>query len=148
MGCARVLRLERNKEARHPATRRWDWFDPDSLLRHFDAVVHGGLVVGEQIEALNNRLDARAAQDLLLHRRQTRLEIFSDDGLHIIFRNLLLLYQYQRLRHVLRRHDIAYADTNRKEKDRASQNQPESPLQYPRVVLHCHFTMPEHTTPS
>ena len=72
---------------------------PIAFLRHIDAVVHVGLSAGIQVESLDDRLNARTAQDLLLHRRQARAQIFIDDGLHIVFRNLLLLDQHQRLRH-------------------------------------------------
>jgi hypothetical protein len=58
--CARILCLEGDKEAWRPIRHRargGDGLDPDRLLRHFDAVVHGILAAGEQVELLDDRLN-------------------------------------------------------------------------------------------
>jgi hypothetical protein len=43
------------------------------------------------------------------------------DRLYIVFRNLLLLDEHKRLRHVLRGNDVADAHANSEENDRADQ---------------------------
>ena len=105
------------------------------------------ILAGIKVEPLDDRLDARTAQDLLLHRRQPRVQVLIDDRLDVVLRNLLLLDEHQGLRHVLRSWDVADAEADSEKKDRAGQNQPDPALQYFRVVLDGQITMPEHNPP-
>ena len=51
--------------------------------------------------------EARAAQDLLLHRGEPAAQIFGNDRLDVVVRNLLLLDQNKRLRDVPGLHEMA-----------------------------------------
>ena len=148
---ARIMSLEGDEEPRHSAGPagliRSDRGDGDGLPRQIDPVVHGIVGPGKQVKTLDDRFDARTAQDLFLHRRQPLAQIFIDDRLHVVFRNLLLLDDHQRLRHVLRSHDESDAYANPQEQNPRSQNQPESPSKDTGVVFYSQFTVPEHTAP-
>jgi hypothetical protein len=97
-----------------------------------------------QTKFLNDRLQARSAQDLLLHGCQPFQQIFADDGLDHAVRNLLLLHKHQRLGGVYvvekKRHGIG--------EDSAQhcweQQYPLAPPDDCHVIIECQFAMPEH----
>src|SRR6202012_5644550 len=82
----RIARLEEDEEAGKPAAAGdlgTNGLDLDVFTNLIDAAVHvaAGACGAAEVVLLDDRLQPRAAEDLLLHRSQTAVEICLDDRL-------------------------------------------------------------------
>src|SRR6266478_1905078 len=72
---------------------RLQWLDFYCSPQPFDKIfdVYTGSILSVQAEFLNDRLQARPAEDLLFHRGKTVIQVFGDDWLHVVWANRGLL---------------------------------------------------------
>src|SRR6266446_1191484 len=73
--------------------RRFQWLDFYCGSQPVDKIfdVYTGSVLSVQAEFLNDRLQARPAEDLFFHRGKTVIQVFGDDRLHVVWTNRGLL---------------------------------------------------------
>ena len=97
---ARIVGGEGDEEAGQATgvgDHRVNGLNADALARHLQPIVHAHFAGAVQVIALDDGLNAGAAEDLFAHRGQAAVEVGGDDRRHVVARHLLLIDENESL---------------------------------------------------
>src|SRR5208283_5696495 len=109
-----------------------------------DAVVHGEVLVGVEVELLDDGLNAGAAEDLLLHGGQPAVDVFGDDGGYKVLRHFLLVDEDQGLRDVLRWNVQGGDNREDRHNERGNGDEPPAALEDCHIIFDVQCAMAKH----